>query len=81
MPPCLQARRAGPIPRVGVKSTFANPLFTSPLVIQTAARLAITPTQVALQWLLQLAPTCCSSTEPALPPTCGKPGRWTAPAR
>jgi pyridoxine 4-dehydrogenase len=28
----------------------------SPVVIQTAARLGITPAQVALQWLLQLAP-------------------------
>jgi aryl-alcohol dehydrogenase-like predicted oxidoreductase len=56
MPPCLQVRRAGPIPRAGVQSTFANPVLTSALVIQTAARLAITPAQVALQWLLQLAP-------------------------
>ena len=28
----------------------------SPVVIQTAARLGITPAQVALRWLLQLAP-------------------------
>ena len=34
----------------------ANPVLTSPVVIQTAARLGITPAQVALQWLLQLAP-------------------------
>ncbi len=33
-----------------------NPVLTSPVVIQTAARLGITPTRVALQWLLQLAP-------------------------
>ncbi len=33
-----------------------NPVLTSPVVIQTAARLGITPVQVALQWLLQLAP-------------------------
>jgi aryl-alcohol dehydrogenase-like predicted oxidoreductase len=33
-----------------------NPVLTSPVVIQTAARLGITPAQVALQWLLQLAP-------------------------
>jgi pyridoxine 4-dehydrogenase len=33
-----------------------NPVLTSPVVIQTAARLGVTPTQVALQWLLQLAP-------------------------
>lgn len=34
----------------------ANPVLASPVVIQTAARLGITPAQVALQWLLQLAP-------------------------
>jgi pyridoxine 4-dehydrogenase len=33
-----------------------NPVLTSPLVRQVAARLGITPAQVALQWLLQLAP-------------------------
>jgi pyridoxine 4-dehydrogenase len=33
-----------------------NPVLTSPVVIQTAARLGITPAQVVLQWLLQLAP-------------------------
>jgi pyridoxine 4-dehydrogenase len=33
-----------------------NPVLTSPRVIRTAARLGITPAQVALQWLLQLAP-------------------------
>ena len=33
-----------------------NPVLTSPVVIQTAARLGITSPQVALQWLLQLAP-------------------------
>ena len=33
-----------------------NPVLTSPMVIQTAARLSATPPQVALQWLLQLAP-------------------------
>jgi pyridoxine 4-dehydrogenase len=33
-----------------------NPVLTSPVVIQTAARLGITPPQAALQWLLQLAP-------------------------
>jgi pyridoxine 4-dehydrogenase len=33
-----------------------NPALTSPVVIRTAARLGITPAQVALQWLLQLAP-------------------------
>jgi pyridoxine 4-dehydrogenase len=33
-----------------------NPVLTSPVVIRTAARLGITAAQVALQWLLQLAP-------------------------
>jgi diketogulonate reductase-like aldo/keto reductase len=33
-----------------------NPVLTSPVVIETAARLGITSAQVALQWLLQLAP-------------------------
>jgi pyridoxine 4-dehydrogenase len=33
-----------------------NPVLTSPVVTQTAARLGISPAQVALQWLLQLAP-------------------------
>jgi pyridoxine 4-dehydrogenase len=33
-----------------------NPVLTSTVVIQTAARLGVTPAQVALQWLLQLAP-------------------------
>jgi pyridoxine 4-dehydrogenase len=33
-----------------------NPVLTSPVVIQTAARLGVTTAQVALQWLLQLAP-------------------------
>ncbi len=33
-----------------------NPVLTSPVVIETAARLGITPPQAALQWLLQLAP-------------------------
>ena len=34
----------------------ANPVLRSPVVNQTAARLGVTPAQVALQWLLQLAP-------------------------
>jgi pyridoxine 4-dehydrogenase len=34
----------------------ANPVLRSPVVIQAAARLGVTPPQVALQWLLQLAP-------------------------
>ena len=33
-----------------------NPVLTSPVAIQTAARLGVTPAQAALQWLLQLAP-------------------------
>src|SRR3984957_2261330 len=33
-----------------------NPVLTSPVVVNTAARLGITAPQVALQWLLQLAP-------------------------
>jgi pyridoxine 4-dehydrogenase len=33
-----------------------NPVLNSPVVAQTAARLGVTPAQVALQWLLQLAP-------------------------
>ena len=33
-----------------------NPVLTSQVVIETAARLGITPAQVSLQWLLQLAP-------------------------
>jgi pyridoxine 4-dehydrogenase len=33
-----------------------NPVLTSPMVAQTAARLGVTPAQIALQWLLQLAP-------------------------
>ena len=33
-----------------------NPVLTSPVLAQTAARLGITPAQAALQWLLQLAP-------------------------
>ena len=33
-----------------------NPVLTSPVVNQTAGRLGVTPAQVALQWLLQLAP-------------------------
>jgi aryl-alcohol dehydrogenase-like predicted oxidoreductase len=33
-----------------------NPVLTSPAVIQTAVCLGVTPAQVALKWLLQLAP-------------------------
>ena len=33
-----------------------NPVLTSPVVRRAAARLGVTPAQVALQWLLRLAP-------------------------
>jgi pyridoxine 4-dehydrogenase len=33
-----------------------NPVLNSPVVAKTAARLGVTPVQVALKWLLQLAP-------------------------
>ena len=41
---------------LGVPRGAANPVLNNPVVIQTAARLGVTPSQVALQWLLQLAP-------------------------
>ena len=41
---------------LGLPRGAANPVLTSPVVTQTAARLGVTPPQVALQWLLQLAP-------------------------
>jgi pyridoxine 4-dehydrogenase len=41
---------------LGLPRGAGNPVLTSPVVIQTAARLGVTPAQVALQWLLQLAP-------------------------
>ena len=41
----MQVRRSG----------YGTMQLTSPVVIQTAARLGITPAQVALQWLLRLA--------------------------
>jgi len=41
---------------LGLPRGAANPVLTSPVVIETAARLGATPAQVALQWLLQLAP-------------------------
>jgi len=45
-----------------------NPVLTSPVVIQTAAPLGITPAQVALLWLLQLAPNVprCATRPPAI---------------
>jgi aryl-alcohol dehydrogenase-like predicted oxidoreductase len=42
---------------LGLPRGSANPVLTSPVVIQTAARLGVTPAQVGLQWLLQLAPS------------------------
>jgi pyridoxine 4-dehydrogenase len=41
---------------LGLPRGTANPVLTSPVVIHTAARLGVTRAQVALQWLLQLAP-------------------------
>jgi pyridoxine 4-dehydrogenase len=41
---------------LGLPRGPANPVLTSPVVIQTAARLGVTPPRVALRWLLQLAP-------------------------
>jgi len=41
---------------LGLPRGPANPVLTSPVVIRTAARLGVTAAQVALQWLLQLAP-------------------------
>jgi len=41
---------------LGLPRGAANPVLNSPVVIRTAARLGATPPQVALQWLLQLAP-------------------------
>ena len=40
---------------LGLPRGAANPVLTSPVVNRTAARLGVTPPQVALQWLLQLA--------------------------
>ena len=41
---------------LGLPRGAANPVLTSPVVHQAAARLGVTPPQVALQWLLHLAP-------------------------
>jgi aryl-alcohol dehydrogenase-like predicted oxidoreductase len=41
---------------LGIPRGAANPVLNNPVVIQTAARLGVTPSQVALQWLLRLAP-------------------------
>ena len=50
----------------------ANPVLTGPVVIQRAAQSGVTPPQVALQWLLQLAPNVLLIPGPA-PPVTG----WT----
>jgi pyridoxine 4-dehydrogenase len=53
------ARRAiafVPFCPLGLPRGAANPVLNSPVVIRIAARLGATPAQVALQWLLQLAP-------------------------
>jgi pyridoxine 4-dehydrogenase len=41
---------------LGLPRGSANPVLGNAVVIRTAARLGATPAQVALQWLLQLAP-------------------------
>src|SRR5258708_2729661 len=46
----------GPFCPLGCPPAQDTPLLTSPVVAQPAARLAATPAQIALQWLLQLAP-------------------------
>ncbi len=68
---------------LGLPRGQANPVLTSPVVIRTAARLGVTPPQVALQWLLQLAPDVLLIPAPAPPVTCWKTSppsmwRWTA---
>jgi hypothetical protein len=44
-------------------------VLTSRVVIQTAARLGVTPPLVALQWLLQLAPSVLLIPAPVPPVT------------
>jgi hypothetical protein len=53
--PCRAIFGARPACEPGTSAAIL-PFSQSPAVIQTAARLGITPAQVALQWLLQLAP-------------------------
>jgi aryl-alcohol dehydrogenase-like predicted oxidoreductase len=45
-----------PFSPLGLPRGAANPVLTSPMVVRTSARLGVTPSQVALRWLLQLAP-------------------------
>jgi len=54
----------------------ANPVLTSPVVRRTAARLGVAPSQVALRWLLQLAPQRAPHPGDRLPDSpAGEPGR------
>lgn len=50
------AREVPATDRAGHWATGSAERLTSPVVVQTAARLGITPAQATLQWLLQLAP-------------------------
>jgi aryl-alcohol dehydrogenase-like predicted oxidoreductase len=54
---CL-ARGIGYVPffPLGWPRGAANPVLTNPVVLATAARLGVTPAQVALRWLLLLSP-------------------------
>ena len=55
-----ECRRRGiafvPFCPLGWPRGLDNPVLTSPVVRHTASRLGVTPPQVALQWLLRLAP-------------------------
>jgi aryl-alcohol dehydrogenase-like predicted oxidoreductase len=54
---CLRRRIAFvPFCPLGLPRGQDNPVLTNRVVIQAAARLGATPAQVALQWLLRLAP-------------------------
>jgi pyridoxine 4-dehydrogenase len=54
---CLRRRIAFvPFCPLGLPRGQDNPVLTNRVVIQAAARLGVTPAQVALQWLLRLAP-------------------------
>jgi pyridoxine 4-dehydrogenase len=59
-PLLAECRRRGiafvPFCPLGWPRGAPNPVLTSPVVRQTAARLGVTAPQAALQWLLQLAP-------------------------
>ncbi len=62
---------------LGLPRGAANPVLTSPVVIQTAARLGVTPAQVALRWLLRLALNVLLIPAPPPSRTCWK----TSPPR